>query len=445
MKHEKFSYKTLNDLKSKINELGVDIPLSDKTDILFDKVSVGEWEIPNRFAFQPMEGCDSDEDGSPSELTLRRYKRFSDSGAGLIWAEAVAVTPEGRANPRQLYLTEKNLDSFKKMVEMIKENTFKKYGYEPKVVMQATHSGRYSKPNGFPEPIIAYNNPIFEKDNPIDKSRIITDDEIKRIHECYVVSSKLAREAGFDGVDVKSCHRYLSSEFLSAYTREGEYGGSFENRTRFLRNNIESAKTAETKDFIVTSRLNVYDGFEYPYGFGVNEKDGLKPDLTEGVELIKILHKDYGINLIDISIGNPYQNPHVNRPYDMGGYIPEEHPLEGVARMMHCVGEIQKNNPDMVVVGSGFSYLRHYSPLMAAGAIENGICQVAGYGRESFAYPMFIQDLKNNGAMDEKKCCITCGKCTELMRMGTVAGCVVKDADPYAKFYKEAKDKLANK
>lgn len=314
MKHEKFAYKTLNELKEKITEVGVDIPLSENIGVLFEKVQCGETEFPNRFTIQPMEGCDSNEDGSPGELTERRYMRFSDSGAGIIWMEAVAVSPEVRANPRQLYLNEKTRDSFKRLIEKMKENSIKKYGYEEKIIMQATHSGRYSKPNGYPEPIIAYNNPIFEGDNPIDKSRIITDDEIKRIESCYAVSAKLAKEVGFDGIDVKSCHRYLSSEFLSAYTRPGEYGGSFENRTRFLRNNIASAKTAEDSNFFVTSRLNVYDGFEYPYGFGVNEKDGLKPDLTEPIKLVEILHKDYGINLIDISIGNPYQNPHVNRP-----------------------------------------------------------------------------------------------------------------------------------
>lgn len=443
MKHEKFNYKTLNELKEKITDIGVNIPLSENTGVLYETVKCGNIEFPNRFAFQPMEGCDSEEDGSPGELTKRRYMRFSDSGAGIIWMEAVAVSSEARANPRQLYLTEKNMDSFKRLVENIKENSIKKYGYEEKVIMQATHSGRYSKPNGYPEPIIAYNNPIFEGDNPIDKSRIITDDEIKRIEVCYAQSAKLAREAGFDGVDVKSCHRYLSSEFLSAYTRSGEYGGSFENRTRFLRNNIASAKTAEDGKFFVTSRLNVYDGFEYPYGFGVNEKDGLKPDLSEPIELVKILHKDYGLNLIDISIGNPYQNPHVNRPYDMGGYVPDEHPLESVGRMMHCVGEITKNNPDMTVIGSGFSYLRQYSPLMAAGAVENGICTMTGFGRESFAYPMFIQDLKNNGEINSSKCCVACGKCTELMRMGTVTGCVVRDSALYADYYKKAKEKSA--
>ena len=442
MKHEKFAYKTLDELRKKIVECKVDIPLSENTDHLFDEVPCGNTKFENRFVIQPMEGCDASKEGAPEELTKRRYRRFSDSGAGLIWMEAVAVAPEARANPRQLYLNEKNLDDFKKLIEDIKKNSLQKYGYEAKVIMQATHSGRYSKPNGYPEPIIAYNNPVFEGDVPISQNRIITDDEIKCVEERYAKSAQLAKQAGFDGVDVKACHRYLASEFLSAYLRPGVYGGSFENRTRFLRNCIAAAKTAENEDFMITSRLNVYDGFAYPYGFGVSKESGLTPELSEPIELVKILHREYGLKLIDISIGNPYQNPHVNRPFDMGAYVPEEHPLESVARMMYCVGEIKKNNPDMVVIGSGFSYLRQFSPNMAAGAVEKGICDMTGFGRESFAYPGFIQDLKKSGKMQADKCCIACSKCTELMRMGTVAGCVIRDAGIYAEYYKKAKEKL---
>ncbi|MBQ4322821.1 MAG: flavin oxidoreductase/NADH oxidase, partial [Clostridia bacterium] len=222
--------------------------------------------FPNRIAIQPMEGCDATKEGEPDELTVRRYDRFAESGAGLVWAEAVAIVKEGRANPRQLYISEKTLDSLKRMNERIREISLKKNGYAPVIIMQATHSGRYSKPEGSPAPLIAYNNPIFEKDSPIDKSRIITDDKLFELEEQYGKAAKMAEEAGFDGIDIKCCHRYLNSELLSAYMREGAFGGSFENRTRLLRNGIKNATDATGKDFIVTTRMNVYDGFEYPYG-----------------------------------------------------------------------------------------------------------------------------------------------------------------------------------
>lgn len=430
MEHTKFHYGSLEDIHGEAEKVGVALPLSEQTDILFRPLD-GPVSLENRFAIQPMEGCDAAPDGSPGELTLRRYERFARSGAGLIWGEAVAIQKQARAKPRQLQLTEENLDSYRAMVQSIRETCMKENGFAPKIIFQAAHSGRYSNPNGFSEPIIAYNNPLFEKNGPIDPSRIITDDELERLEEDYGRAARMAQAAGFDGVDIKCCHRYLCSELLSAYDRPGKYGGSFENRTRLLRNGIEAAKASTGGDFLVTCRLNVYDGFPYPYGFGVSRDGGLTPDMTEPIRLTELLHRQLGLKMINITIGNPYVNPHVNRPYDRGGYVPDEHPLEGLARMMHCVGAVQKANPELLVIGSAFSYLRSFSVNMAAGALEQGICQVAGFGRQAFAYPEFIRDLKKNGCIDAKKCCVSCGECAKLLRAGECAGCVVRDSALY--------------
>lgn len=429
MKHEKFHYKQLDELQVKLNELDVTLPLSENMDVLHREVQIGSKICANSIAIQPMEGCDGTADGCPDALTLRRYDRFARSGAGLIWAEAVAVVEEGRANPRQLWLHEENLVAFQKFVADIKETCMKENGFEPVVIMQATHSGRYSKPHGTSAPLIAYNNPIFEGDNPIPADRILSDDYLMALEEKFGEAAKLAERAGFDGVDIKCCHRYLNSELLSAYTREGAFGGSLENRTRLLRHGVKNAMDATGKDFIVTSRLNVYDGFVHPYGWGVRPEGGTEVDLTEPLELIGRLHKELGMELLDVTIGNPYFNPHVNRPYDNGPYIPDEHPLEGVARMYHCVGAVQKAYPELKVISSGVSYLRQFSANLAAGAVEQGYCTMAGFGREAFAYPQFANDLLHTGAMDANKCCIACGKCTELMRAGSTAGCVIRDPE----------------
>lgn len=415
----------------------LEIPYSDNLKILDTPIALCKKTIPNRIAIQPMEGCDGTYEGAIDELTHRRYLRFAKSGAGVIWFEATAVANEGRANPRQLFLNEKTLDSFKKLIFEVRETAYKETKTEPVLIMQATHSGRYSKPNGVPEPLIAYNKPIFEGDNPISSDRILSDDYLKALEEKYAVSAKLAQEAGFDGVDIKCCHGYLMSELMGAYLRKGEYGGSYENRTRLYFNAFQNAKNAVSDDFIVTSRINVYDGFPYPYGFGVNEHDGLKPDLTEPIKVIKTLKERFNTELIDVTIGNPYVNPHVNRPYNAGPYKSPEEPIKGVERMMKCVGEIQRSFPDMTVIGSAFSFMKDEGANIAAGAIESGVCKIAGFGRQAFAYPDFYRDIKEKGAMDERKCCLACGKCTELMRAVKVAGCVIKDKDVYLPIYKE--------
>lgn len=441
MEHKRFHYKSLDELKQELDLVGVQLPLSEDLSALKREVKIGSKTAANSIAIQPMEGCDGTADGRPAELTLRRYDRFARSGAGLIWAEAVAITPEGRANPRQLWLTRDNLDEYKKFVAGIKETCMRENGFEPVVIMQATHSGRYSKPEGVPAPLIAYNNPIFEGDKPIAAERILSDDYLYGLIDKFGVSASLAEQAGFDGVDIKCCHRYLNSELLSAYNREGDFGGSLENRTRLLRSGVAAAQAATGSDFIVTSRLNVYDGFAYPYGWGVREGAGTEVDLTEPLELVRVLHQEMGMKLLDVTIGNPYFNPHVNRPYDGGPYVPSEHPLEGVARMAHCVGEIQRANPELKVISSGLSYLRQFSANLAAGELENGVCSIAGFGREAFAYPDFPQDIFKKGGMEPNKCCIACGKCTELMRAGSTAGCVIRDEAYLPIYRRDVQDK----
>lgn len=431
------SYANTDDLQADLKKEKINISLSENLDVLKEEIKIGAKTVKNRIAIQPMEGCDGTLSGAPDDLTKRRYDRFAKSGSGLIWFEAVAVVNEGRANKRQLFINSDTLDDFKRMVFDIKETSLKENGIEPLIIMQATHSGRYSKPEGVPAPIIAYNNPVFEKDKPISADRIITDERLRQLEQEMGNAAALAEKAGFDGVDIKCCHRYLNSELLSAYTRKGEYGGSFENRTKFLRNSVANAAAATSSDFIVTSRLNVYDGFPYPYGFGVSEKGGLTPDLSEAVKLVDILHNQLNVKLLDITIGNPYVNPHVNRPADITPYQCEESPFSGVERMINCVGEIQKAFPELCVIGSGLTYFSKFCGNLAAAGIENGLFKIAGFGRQAFAYPEFAKDLLQKGALEPQKCCITCSKCTELMRAGTVAGCVIKDSQTYMPYYKE--------
>jgi len=429
-------YTTSEEFKTQNCTLGTNLPYSDDVNVLSADYKIGNKVIPNRLACQAMEGCDGTPDGRPGELTARRYDRFAKGGAGIIWFEATAVLEEGRANPRQLYITEDNLDSYKKQVEDIKETALQANGKEPIVIMQATHSGRYSKPHGVPAPLIAYNNPIFEKDNPIPAERIVSDEYLDTVNAALVSGSVLAEKAGFDGVDIKCCHRYLNSELLSAYNREGRYGGSFENRTRLLRESVKGAIESCSTDFIVSSRMNVYDGFPYPYGFGVAADGSLDFDASEPERLIRELYS-YGVRILNITMGNPYFNPHVNRPFAAGGYVAEEHPLEGVKRVLEGTAKLKELVPEMALICSAVSYLGVAAPNVVAAYIADGKFDFAGFGRTIFAYPEFANDIMKKGALDKNNCCICCSKCTEIMRAGGTPGCVIRDKDVYMPIYKE--------
>lgn len=430
MRHETFHYPTLDSLRAAAAALAIELPLTEDLSPLFRPLPLGSCTAANRIAFQPMEGTDGTAEGAPGELTLRRYQRFAQAGPGLIWFEAVATVPEGRASAHQLYLTEDNLDAMRRLTDSIRETCLKANGYAPVLIMQATNSGRYSKPHGTPEPMIAYHCPPLE-DAPLPEHCVVTDDDLRRFEEAYTTTARLCQQAGFDGMDVKCCHRYLACELLSAYTRPGAYGGSYENRTRFLKNCYRAAQAGlRPGDFFLTSRLNAYDGFAYPYGFGVRDGEGLTPDMSEAIRLVRELEAEFHIPCINITMGNPYKNPHVNRPYDHGAYVPGEHPLEGVHRMMQGVGEIQ-HAVEIPIIGSAFSYLRHLSPNLAAGMVAQGNAAMAGFGREAFAYPDFVQDLRRGGCMDRQRVCVACGGCAALLRAGRPAGCVIRDREVY--------------
>ncbi len=429
-------YSSKFDFDTDLSALGISMPYSESIDILKEKSEIRGKTVRNRLACQAMEGCDGEKSGAPSELTKRRYKRLAEGGAGIIWFEATAVSHEARANPRQLYITADTLDSFKRQVDEIREAAIKKNGYAPLIFMQATHSGRYSKPDGTPAPLIAYNNPIYEKSSPIDSERIVSDSYLDSVGEALIEGARLAEKAGFDGVDIKSCHRYLTAELLSAYERDGRYGTSFANRTRLLRESVKGAMEMCGKDFIVSTRLGVCDAIPYPYGFGVKRDGSAEFDADEPIRLVRELHT-LGMPLINITMGNPYFNPHVNRPYAHGGYEPDEHPLMGVCRMLGGIRDIKQAVPDIKIISSALSFLGTLSPHVAAGYIQNGDFDYAGYGRMIFAYPDFASDIIHEGALKKERCCLACSKCTEIMRAGGMAGCPVRDGEAYAPIYKE--------
>jgi len=245
--------KNVSGFQRHLQSLGLTIPcdhelLTGTGSPLRQPVVCGDIKIGNRIVVHPMEGWDGLPDGNPSEHTVRRWQRFGRSGAKLIWGgEAVAVSHEGRANPNQLVAaahTEKGLSRLR--ATLIEEHRLTAGSGDGLLIgLQLTDSGRYSRPNahGRPEPRTLYHHPFLDRrlGLPADFP-VLSDAEIKVIIENFHKAALLAWRLGFDFVDIKHCHGYLGHEFLSAHTRAGRYGGSFENRTRFLREVVEGVR-----------------------------------------------------------------------------------------------------------------------------------------------------------------------------------------------------------
>ena len=414
---------------------------------------LGSTKVGNRIAAQPMEGWDATSDGRPTELTFRRWERFGVSGAKLIWGgEAVAVRHDGRANPNQLVINEHSRVDLSRLRETVVAAHKRAVGSEAGlfVGLQLTHSGRYSRPTAHnrPEPKILYHHPILDRrlNIPADYP-VLTDRELRAIIEDFYKAALVAAQAGFDFVDIKHCHGYLGHELLSAHTRDGEFGGSFENRTRFLRE-VATAIRAANPSLSIAVRLSAFDTIPfrkgsstegvpestpgllpYRWGFGVNVENPLKPDLSEPIKFLSLL-RELGVRLVNISAGSPYYNPHIQRPASYppsDGYSSPEDPLGGVARQMRITRELKQRFPELVVVGSAYSYLQEFLPYVAQAAIREGWTDCVGLGRMLLAYPSLLLDAIEGRPMQRKSVCRTFSDCTTAPRAGLPSGCYPLD------------------
>ncbi|MBE6570929.1 MAG: flavin oxidoreductase/NADH oxidase [Ruminococcaceae bacterium] len=408
------------------------LPYCDDTTVLAKEKVVKGKIAHNRICYQPMEGQDADENGNPTDLTFERYERLAKGGAGILWFEAVSVLPEGRSNAHQLMINEKNLDSYKKLVDSVKENSVRNNGYEPIFILQLNHSGRYSKPCGVPAPIVAMRNKFFDK--PELSYTFASDEYLKRLPEVFAENAYLCEKAGLDGVDIKCCHGYLYSELLSAYERAGIYGTSFENRTRLLRDTFCACKSVLSHNTILSCRLNIYDGYNTPYSFGTDMNDHTKYNLDEPKKLIDTLIS-LGLDLLNVTMGSPYVNPDVSRPYKTGIDIPKTNALSALFRLFEGACEIHRTFPDLPIVNTGVSGLCAKSHLAAAGMINDDMTDFVGFGRMNFAYPDLARDILA-GEFDPKKACIACSGCSTLKKNGLLSGCIIRNK-LYRDIYKE--------
>ena len=451
--------KTAELFRDHLKSIDCELPFVDEVDpagALASEIKITQGTIGNRFTILPMEGWDGTTDGRPTELTTRRWKNFGISGAKLIWGgEAVAVCPDGRANPNQLMMNESTVGDIAGLRETLVAAHQDKFNStdDLSVGLQLTHSGRFARPNDKAtiEPRTAYAHPILDKKFNVDESALLSDDELKQLIEDFIAAAVLAEKAGFKWVDVKHCHGYLGHELLSGFDRTGEFGGSFENRTRFLKDIVAGIRSKTKLEMGV--RLSIFDfspfgpgpGEEklgtpmsengtYKYAFGGDgTSEGMS--LAEPIQLLELM-KSLGIELLCTTAGSPYYNPHIQRPAifpPSDGYMPPEDPLVGVARQIAATGVLKQAVPDMVVIGSGYSYLQEWLPNVGQAAIEAGLVDSIGLGRMVLSYPDLPADVFAGQVLTRKKICRTFSDCTTAPRNGIVSGCYPLDA-----FYKKS-------
>jgi 2,4-dienoyl-CoA reductase-like NADH-dependent reductase (Old Yellow Enzyme family) len=289
-----------------------------------------------------------------------------------------------------------------------------------------------------------------------DDYPLLTDGDIREIIENFQRAALTAHQAGFDFVDIKHCHGYLAHELLSAHTRPGDYGGSLDNRTRFLREIVAGIRGL-VPGLRIGVRLSAFDTvpfrpdtnrsalgkpgrgvpedfselLPYRWGFGVNAQNPLEPDLTEPMQFLSLLG-DLGINLVNISAGSPYYNPHLQRPAlypPSDGYESPEEPLLGVAQQMQVTRTLKQKFPHLIFVGSAYTYLQDFLPYVAQAAVREGWVDCVGLGRMILAYPTLPIDVIRGTALRRKQVCRTFSDCTTAPRNGLPSGCYPLDKD----------------
>src|SRR5437899_2648462 len=423
--------------------------------------------LGNRWAIHPMEGWDGTATGGVTDTMLRRWQRFGQSGAQLIWGgEAMAVRHDGRANPNQLVINRANQAGLAQLREALLQAHRERYPGtgDPLIGFQLTHSGRFCRPNSKQlESRVAFRHPILDKRFGVTSdAQVFTDDELKRLTEDYIKAARIAAEVGAEFVDIKHCHGYLLHEFLGAHTRPGPYGGSFENRTRLLREIVAGIRGVLPK-LEIGVRVSAFDFvpfkpnpalaepgklgpgipedfshcLPYRYGFGVNPHNPVEYDLTETVEFLALLER-LGIKLVNLSAGSPYYNPLIQRPSiypPSDGYQPPEDPLVGVARQINVVRQLKARFPNLIIVGSGYSYLQEFLPHVAEQYVRNGHVDIIGLGRAVLAYPTMLADATSKGSLETRFVCRTFSACTTAPRNGLRSGCYPLDA-----YYKNLAD-----
>ena len=247
---------------------------------LFTPYTVKGVTLKNRIVMSPMCMYSShNEDGKIQNWHRTHYVSRAVGQVGLVILEATAVTPQGRISPQDLGIwSDDHIEGLKELVDMIKE-------HGAKTGIQLAHAGRKAVLEG---EILAPSAIAFDEKSKAPKEMSKTD--INETIEAFKQGALRAKKAGFDSIELHGAHGYLINEFLSPLSnkRTDEYGGTAENRYRFLREIIDAVKTVWDGPLFVRISANDY------------HEDGMTP--SDYVPMAKWM-KEQGVDLIDVSSG----------------------------------------------------------------------------------------------------------------------------------------------
>jgi 2,4-dienoyl-CoA reductase-like NADH-dependent reductase (Old Yellow Enzyme family) len=387
---------------------------------LFKPIRIGKLTAQNRFAINAMECCDSDEKGNPTEKTLRRYSRAFEGESGVIVLEAITVSYESRSRLMQLSVMPHNQKSLEKFVSQLKEVNDK-----PIFIWQLTHSGELSHTD--------FSRRVCVKPLYGFGGDPLTEEDVDRIIDQFVMGAKIAHDSGGDGVDVKLCHGYLGSQLLRPYNdRKWKYGGTWENRTRFAYEIYERIdREINDPNFLVGSKISMWEGF--PGGQGTAGPDTAIMDLTEPLDLIRGI-EERGAHFIIVSAGSPSITLALSQP---DRRIPDDAYLHHT--FQKHVSDTVKD--ETVVIGSAYSVFRNGRNNLVAVEeekssltywanknIDDGVVDMVALGRQSLADSLLPAKLRN-GQDDKIQWCTACDNCIELLIRQRNVGCATYDEE----------------
>jgi len=202
--YEPFTYETLDELRRKIESLGLDISFSEDLSVLAAPAAVGGRTAPNRFSTLPMEGRDSLPDGSPGELTFRRYRRYGAGGWGLIQFEACAVWQGGRSSDRQMCIQPSTEKAIASLLEAARAAAREPFGpsHSPLCLLQLQDAGRYRHATGT-TPGLTVRYPLLDRRAKVPEHvEPLSDADIEAVQDRMVEAAVRAEKLGFDGIDI---------------------------------------------------------------------------------------------------------------------------------------------------------------------------------------------------------------------------------------------------